>query len=441
MEDKIYLPHGFNPYLHQQKSYDAYWSKKYKQFCEVWHRRGGKDTTWFNIQVEHAMERVGYHLYLLETIGQAREVIWDGIGRDGKKFIDFIPHELIESVNNTEMKIKLVNGSILKYGGTDHYNAHMGTNPVSIIFSEYSLQNPLAWHYLSPILAENGGWAAFIFTFRGNNHGYEMYEQNKDNPDVYTSNYTVKDTMRHDGSPIVSMKEIDRMRRAGIPETKIQQEFFNVPTSMEGAYWGHEIMRAEEDGRVCDFAIDTQLPVYTYWDKGWSDSTAIWFVQPFNNEYRCIGYYENNFKDLPHYINVMNEFKTKHGVVITKNFAPWDAAIVDMSTGKSMQMCAKALGLKFDIIPKCTNKQNPIDATRAIFSRIWIHKTNCKHGIKCLKEYHAQYNEKANAYGGPCHNWASHGADAFMGIAQMDRRISNIKNNIIRNSVNKGKLF
>jgi hypothetical protein len=72
MINKFYLPHSFKPYPHQQNSYDAYHSNKYKQFVEVWHRRGGKDTTWFNIQLEYAMERVGYHLYLLETIGQAR---------------------------------------------------------------------------------------------------------------------------------------------------------------------------------------------------------------------------------------------------------------------------------------------------------------------------------------------------------------------------------
>lgn len=441
MEDKIYLPYGFKPYVHQQNSYTAYRSNKYNQFVEVWHRRGGKDTTWFNIQLEYAMKRVGYHLYLLETIGQAREVIWDGIGRDGKKFIDYIPPELIESINNTEMKIKLVNGSILKYGGTDHYNAHMGTNPISIVHSEYSLQNPLAWHYLSPILAENGGWAAFIYTFRGNNHGYELYEQNKNNPDVYTSNYTVLDTKRHDGSPIVSIEEIDKMRRSGIPEIRIQQEFFNVPTSMEGAYFGKEILRMEEEGRICDFPIERTQAVDTYWDLGFKDSTAIWLVQTINDEKKLIAYYENNLSSLDHYANWLFDFRAKNGIVYKDHFAPHDAHKGELGAGKSLVQIAQGLGIKFKVVPKINKKMNAIEAARMIFNKMKIHKTNCKQGIKCLKEYHANFNERLNVYGDPCHNWASHGADAFMAIAQMDRNAMKLNNNIIPNSVNKGKLF
>ena len=30
------------------------------------------------------------------------------------------------------------------------------------MYFEWSLQNPAAWDYVRPILAENGGWAAFI---------------------------------------------------------------------------------------------------------------------------------------------------------------------------------------------------------------------------------------------------------------------------------------
>lgn len=421
---------------------DAFRSKKYRQFINVWHRRAGKDTTFFNLTVEAAFERMGYYLYLLDTIKQAREVIWDGIGRDGKRFLDFIPPDLIANLNKQEMKIRFANGSILKLGGTDNYNAHMGTNPVGIILSEYSLQNPIAWELLSPILAENKGWVAFAYTFRGNNHGYELYEQNKNNPDVFVTKYTVDDTYRHDGSRIVPIEEIERMRRSGLREPTIQQEFYNIPTSMEGAYFGYELMRAEEEGRICDFTIDRKIPVHTYWDIGWSDSTAIWFVQKIRERYKCIYYYENNFADLNHFINKLHDFREKNGIVYDKHFAPWDAAIVDMSTGKSKQMNAQMLGLRFEIIPKCTNKQNPIDEMRLMFNRIWIHATNCKQGIRCLKEYHALYNQKLNAYGKPCHNWASHGADAFMGIAQMDNRIDNFNTTgVVHSNVNRGNLF
>ena len=56
------------------------------------------------------------------------------------------------------MSIELINGSIIKLEGSNNFNALMGSNPVGIIYSEFPLHNPLARQYLSPILAENGGW-------------------------------------------------------------------------------------------------------------------------------------------------------------------------------------------------------------------------------------------------------------------------------------------
>ena len=56
---------------------------------------------------------------------------------------------------------------------------------------------------------------------------------------------------------------------------------------------------------------------------------------------------------------------------------------------------------------------------RTIIGRGWFHKENCKQGIACLREYHKAYNENMQTYSDrPVHNWASHGADAFMTLAQ-----------------------
>ena len=57
----------------------------------------------------------------------------------------------------------------------------MGSNPVGVVFSEYSVtpKAATAWDYIRPILAENGGWALFIYTPRGHNHGYALYNQAK----------------------------------------------------------------------------------------------------------------------------------------------------------------------------------------------------------------------------------------------------------------------
>ena len=91
--------------------------------------------------------------------------------RDGRRFLDHIPAELIDHKNNTEMSVFFKNDSLYQVVGTDNTDLLVGTNPVGCIFSEYSLHDPSAWNYIRPILAENGGWALFIYTARGKNHG------------------------------------------------------------------------------------------------------------------------------------------------------------------------------------------------------------------------------------------------------------------------------
>ena len=35
-----------------------------------------------------------------------------------------------------------------------------------------------------------------------------------------------------------------------------------------GAYWGKELLLAEQQGRICDVPVNTDLPVHTAWEEG-----------------------------------------------------------------------------------------------------------------------------------------------------------------------------
>jgi hypothetical protein len=78
--------------------------------------------------------------------------------------------------------------------GTDDVDKLVGVNPVGCVFSEYSLQDPRAWDLIRPILAENGGWALFLYTPRGRNHGHDMIEMAKRNPNWFAEVLTIDDT-------------------------------------------------------------------------------------------------------------------------------------------------------------------------------------------------------------------------------------------------------
>ena len=79
-------------------------------------------------------------------------------------------------INNSDMQIRMRNGSIYQVVGSDNYDSLVGTNPVGVIFSEFAVADPKAWDYIRPILAENGGWALFIYTPRGKNHGKKLFD-------------------------------------------------------------------------------------------------------------------------------------------------------------------------------------------------------------------------------------------------------------------------
>lgn len=182
------------------------------------HRRGGKDKTAWNVTVKKAFERVGTYFYFLPTYTQAKKVIWDGVDKDGVRFLDHIPKELIKNKNETEMKIELVNGSIIQLVGADNIDRIVGTNPIGVVFSEYAIMKPQVWDYIRPILAENGGWAIFIYTPRGMNHGWKLYQQAVSSPDWFCSVDSVTKTQAIPYETL--MKE-----KAEMPQDLYQQEY------------------------------------------------------------------------------------------------------------------------------------------------------------------------------------------------------------------------
>jgi phage terminase large subunit len=78
--------------------------------------------------------------------------------------------------------------------GANDPNALRGPNPVGVVFSEFAEQSPMGWQVLKPIVIENGGWAVFNFTPRGNNHAFDLYDEALGDPNWFASLLTVDDT-------------------------------------------------------------------------------------------------------------------------------------------------------------------------------------------------------------------------------------------------------
>ena len=364
--------------------------------------------TSMNWTIYSAFKRPGLYWHLLPTYQQGRKIVWDGITKTGRSFLDHWPEELVTGVNNTEMKLELKNGSIWQVVGTDNVDRLVGANPVGCVFSEYSLQDPRAWDYIRPILAENGGWAVFIYTPRGRNHGYELMQQAKKNDNWFAEELTIDKT----GS--IPMSAVDEERAAGMPEELIQQEFFcSFDAALVGSYYGDGMKKAVEEGRITHVPYDPRLPVHTAWDIGMHDATAIWFYQVNNREVWVIDYYEDNGRGLEEYAAILREKGYSYG----DHIAPHDIAVRELGTGKSRQEVALNFGIRFIMAPQI-GVQDGISAVRQLLPRIWFDEEKCERGIDALKQYVKEYDEKRGMYREkPKHDWTSHGADAFRYLA------------------------
>lgn len=303
---------------------------------------------------------------------------------------------------------------------TDNVDRLVGSNPVGCVFSEYSLQDPRAWDYIRPILAENGGWAVFIYTPRGRNHGYELYEMAKGNPRWFCQMLHISDTKA------IGDEAIQEEREAGMPEEMIQQEFFcSFDASMVGSYYSRQMDKMLHENRICKIPVDPRLPVHTAWDLGVGDSTSIVFYQQISQEIRIIDYYESSGEGLAHYAKVLVE----KGYLYGEHFAPWDIEVQELSMGKSRKDVAAMLGIKFR-----TQKRVPVDegieAVRNILDRVWIDEARCLPLIKALRNYKKKWDDKHRCYAThPEHDWSSHACDAmrYMALSIKDRRQQKIK--------------
>lgn len=416
----ITLPHEWTPRDYQAPLLSKM-DKGIKRAIQVWHRRGGKDLTDFNYTIAQTQRRVGAYWHVFPTYKQGRKAIWEGVTKDGKRYISYIPKEIVKSVNKQEMVYEFTNGSIWRIVGGDNIDSLVGAGPVGVVLSEWSIQNPSTWDYIQPMLLENGGWALFNGTPRGENHFYDMVEMAKDNPLWYVDIKTIDDTN------VVSKEQIEDLRREGKPEEIIQQEYYcSFEGSIHGAYYGDMMKRVKEDGRICNVPVDDNALVNTAWDLGVNDATAIWFYQTVGKEIHLIDYYENSGEGLPHYVAKLEQKGYNYG----KHYAPHDIRVRELGSGKSRIEIAKSLGINFEIAPQLSILDG-IGAVRGLLSKCWFDIEKCKHGIDSLKQYRKEWDEKRQRFKDkPLHDWSSNCADAFryMCISYNDQKKSMTRN-------------
>jgi len=436
---KITLPNnGWHPRPDQINLW-RYLEKGGKRAVEVAHRRWGKDDVALHFTAKESQKRIGNYWHMLPEYGQGRKAIWNAINpRTGLKRInEAFPEAMRNRTLNQEMYIEFRNGSSWQVVGSDNYNSIVGAPPVGIVLSEWAISNPMAWAYLAPIIEENNGFAIFIYTSRGNNHGKTTYEHGLTTEGWFSEKTTAEMT------DVFTIKQLKNIKAEYIKifgkelgGAMFNQEYLcSFSGATLGAYFAQQIEKARSTGRIGKVPHRSGIEVDTFWDLGVDDSMTIWFMQPVGQSYNFIDYYEASGYGLEHYAKVMKGQKegSEHRgeYVYGNHYMPHDAAQREMTNSeiaKSRVEVAEGLGIKpIEVVPRARNMELIVNvhipAVRNILSQCNFDEILCADGISGLENYRAEYDNKKKKLGNrPVHDWSSHPSSAFITFAVSDHR-------------------
>lgn len=392
---------------YQEEVFDAIDTGTFKRVLYIAPRRSGKDVLGFNLAIRQCLKKTCLVFYVLPTYNQGRKAIFDAITIDCMKFLDFLPHQLVASINQSEMKIRFKNDSILQVIGGDTYdNSLVGTNPYAVILSEYSLMPPEIFSYVRPILAANGGWCLFVGTPRGKNHMWQLYKLAQELPDWKV--VLQKTSQIHHISEEVALKE-----RSEMEEGLFLQEYeCSFERGISGSFYGEALDRLKLKGQICPVAWEPGLMVHVAMDIGVNDpTTLIWFqVVGDGTVIRIIDCYSNRNLGLDHYAKILQDKPYKYG----KYFAPHDIKVREWGGGAITRFeRARQLGINFTLVDDVGLIEG-IENVWQHFNKFWIDSEKCKSLIDALENYRKEWDEQRNMYlNKPVKSWANHYADAL----------------------------
>jgi phage terminase large subunit len=373
--------------------------RKERWACIVAHRRCGKTVACINDTVRRAvmLEREhGRFAYVAPFLAQAKEVAWDYL----KRYAD----PITKDKNESELWVELLNGARIRVHGADNPDRLRGAYLDGVVMDEVADMRPSVWgEVVRPMLADRKGWAVFIGTPKGRNEFHALWERAQTTPDWFSAMLRASDTN------ILPAEELDLARQDMTPEQYEQEFQCSFDAAILGAYFGKEIAQAERDGRITDVAYDPAVKVYTAWDLGIGDSTAIWFWQVAGNEIRVIDHYEAHSQGLPHYAGVL----AAKPYAYAADWVPHDARVRELGTGRTRVETLVKLGRQPRLVPN-HEVEDGINAARMTLPKVWFDRDKCRDGIEALRQYRAEFDEKTKAFKNkPRHDWACHSADAF----------------------------
>jgi hypothetical protein len=428
---RVRLPHqGWEPRWYQRPLWDYLEGGGLRGY-EVGHRRWGKDDVLLRRTCNAAFERPANYWHCLPEFEQGRKAIWTAVNpHTGKRRIDeAFPRELIANRDEHLMFIRFVNGSTWQVIGSDRYNSQVGAGVAGIGISEWALCNPAAWGYFEPILKENKGWAVFITTPRGRNHAWSMYEMAKrmmdKGEDWFAEISSVAQTKRFTAKELAEALETNiALYGADYGKAVFEQEYYcSFNAAILGAFYGGEIAKLRQEGRIFPLNAIPGQPVHTAWDIGVNDDTTIWWWQVIAGRPVILDVYTNHGGGVDHYATIDAEKRKANGwprmvrerVQLVVDWVPQDSKVREWGAtgGRTRLEAMRGEGLNPRLCPD-VSKLDGIQAARMTLKTCIFHPRCEEVGVAALEQYRRVWDDERKMFGAAeFKDWTCHPSDAF----------------------------
>lgn len=307
----------------------------------------------------------------------------------------------------TDKYIEGRNGTLFTFHGLKHNVQNLKSLEGADIcwVEEAQSVSPSSWKVLTPTIRKPGSeiWISFNPELEGDATYQRFVLHPPTDARVVKVNWSDNPWF-----PAVLRQEMEDLRARDYDEYLTVWEG-HCKQVLDGAILADQIREATKDGRFTRVPYDRSKPVSTFWDLGRRDKTAIWFVQQIGFEFRVIDYYENQGKDLAHYLKVLSE----KPYIYDEDWQPHDATHETLAAKRTIEQQMRDAGRKVRIIPK-TSIADRINAGRSIFNRCWFDAENCADGINALRHWRYDVDPDTKQFSKiPLHDDASHGGDAF----------------------------
>ena len=411
--------------------------KKYKQTLLYGGSRSGKTFIYCYCLLYRALTyNKSRHGIFRQTRKDLKESIWLDTF---PKVCSLIHPNFKPELNNQDLVARFYNGSEIWFGYLDdvkHSDNVLGKEFNTVYLNEIS---EIAFASYSKVLTrlslkaydKNGNLCPNRFFGDCNpsgkwHWGYKTFVLKKNaktgealnNPEQY--GYLLmnpKDNMANLPEDYIQMLE-------SLPEDERNRFLLGIWTDgISGGIYTKEIGLAEQEGRITSVPFNNEFFVWTFWDIGIDDSTAIWFVQFVGDEIHLIDYYSNNNQSALHYLEVLKQKAQQYGYKYNKLILPHDGKQREWTNGRSRAETLESQGFKTEVV-KATSIADGINACKLIFYKCWFDKEKCQEGISALSNYRRKEDTVAMTYSKePLHDWTSHGADSFrlMGVSYNNR--------------------